>query len=647
MIDISHRQLALALAAAGLLAVAPAHALTYQATFLGNLAVDPPVGAAAGDYVTSQTSANAINASGQVVGSARLLHTTSYYDPWSGNTYPSTNDWGSRAIRSGSGGQAQNLGTLGTDSTGLGSSYATAINTTGQITGSSDFYEDGLNKGQRAFRYSASTGMVNLGTLGGNPWVQASSFATAINNQGQVVGGASLYSNWDNKGTRAFRYTDGVGMVNLGALGTDANGSASSHAMAINDKGQVVGMSSYYEGTQYKGQRAFLYTDGVGMQNLGVFGGVDHTGSSSSLAYDINSAGQVVGASTAYNADGIISMHVFRYTDGGGMVDLGNFGSHSLGVASAMAFDINEAGQVVGNSDNWQSNQLLGERAFRYTDGEGMIDLGTFSTDSRGYGRSFAHALNNAGQVVGSVSIFQGDTEVGQHAAVSIGNSFVDLNGLLDAPLGDWVLTDATAINDAGQIAVNGYSSTFGQGAFLLSLADIPNPILPDLVEPGGVFSFSDGGNSIDVGGQSLPGGWFDPEVAVGYTYEMLTAGVGFTGVQVPNPYGDGAFKLWLFDAASGDYVDSGIVLTAGEWYAFGEGVDKFRITGIEPAANVNPDDPNGFVTGLTFSQSGAEFSMTALRVETAYPVPEADTYALILAGMGLVGAMARRRKHA
>jgi len=128
------------------------------------------------------------------------------------------------------------LGTLGGST-----SYATGINGLGQVVG----YSTNAGGVEQAFVYSGGS-MSGLGTLGGS-----SSYATGIDNAGQIVG----YSDTTGgSATRAFLYTPGSGMIDLGTLG----GAANSAAYGINNAGQIVGFS--YPGPG--GTQGFLYAGG-------------------------------------------------------------------------------------------------------------------------------------------------------------------------------------------------------------------------------------------------------------------------------------------------------------------------------------------------------------------------------------------------
>lgn len=77
------------------------------------------------------------------------------------------------------------------------------------------------------------------------------------------------------------------------------------------------------------------------------------------------------------------------------MIDLG-----TLGGSSSHAYDINDSGQVVGDSDGY---------AFLY-DGGNMIDLNTLLPTGSGWELSVAYGINDSGQIVGQGSNINGDT---------------------------------------------------------------------------------------------------------------------------------------------------------------------------------------------------------------------------------------------
>ena len=138
--------------------------------------------------------------------------------------------------------------------------------------------------------------MTDLGTLGGR-----GSQAVAINERGQIVGESETASGE----THAFLWQHGT-MTDLGTLG----GSFSS-AVAINEHGQVVGGSSTTTLDEF---HAFLWQHGT-MTDLGTLGG------SFSSAFAINERGQVVGQSTTTSGE----FHAFLWQHGT-MTDLGNAG---------------------------------------------------------------------------------------------------------------------------------------------------------------------------------------------------------------------------------------------------------------------------------------------------------------------------------
>ncbi len=261
--------------------------------------------------------------------------------------------------------------------------------------------------------------ITDLGTLG-----EGTSQAFGINKKGQVVGSSTVNSPIYH----AFLWDDGS-MTDLGTLGGQQ-----SEAEDVSDTGQVVGWSHINGGNS----RAFLWENGT-MQNLGTFGG------RSSAAYGINNAGQVVGfAEIVDNSDPqdpYYYQHAFLWQNGA-MQDLG-----TLGGKLSYAYGINDAGQVVGQSEYRND----AGHAFLWQNGT-MQDLGTLGGTS-----SLAYAINNAGQVVGSSYLPNGDT----HAFLWQNGAMQDLGTL------GGLISNAYDVNDAGQVVGTSYLANWMERAFL------------------------------------------------------------------------------------------------------------------------------------------------------------------------------------
>ena len=216
-------------------------------------------------------------------------------------------------------------------------SDASDINDRGQVTGSSDTSAGDTH----AFVWTAATGMRDIGTLGGNY-----SVGRSINESGQIAGESGDVGPMGLRTRLAFRFTEDAGMISLGTL----SGGTKSAGYGINDSGQVVGESDtghvvnirHFKGRWFgevgEEPHAFLWTEGVGMRDLGSLGGCDVLGTE---AMAISNNGVVVG-------DCHGQRHAFRWTEAEGMIDLNTLLPPNSGWVLWGADDVNDKGQITG-----------------------------------------------------------------------------------------------------------------------------------------------------------------------------------------------------------------------------------------------------------------------------------------------------------
>jgi probable HAF family extracellular repeat protein len=224
-------------------------------------------------------------------------------------------------------------------------SYAYGINDAGTVVGNT--YVGGQSHGT----IWTGAGATDLG---------ANTYATAINNAGEVAGG--------NGG--AFVVVDGE----VQSLATLA-GIEWSAAYGINNAGEVVGSGQLANGTF----RGLIWNPDGSVALLGTLGG------SSSEATGVNSSGEVVGFASLANG----YVNAFSTADGA-LIDLGTLGE------SSYAYGINDSGEIVGYSYLADGDQ----HAFLYYDGS-MLDLNSLLPANSGWVLEEALGINDAGQITG------------------------------------------------------------------------------------------------------------------------------------------------------------------------------------------------------------------------------------------------------
>lgn len=357
--------------------------------------------------------------------------------------------WGATAAHASVSYRVTNIGEPFVDQ----ATWATGINNLGQVVGRS------MNDGP--FLWTPGSGFQSIGYLPGG----TSGEALGVNDLGQVVG-----YNWMPDGSQqAFVWSASTGIQRI----ADLPGSVGqTHAIAINNAGQVVGYSSTSHGDQ-----PFIWSAATGTQVLSGFGG---STTPVGRAQGINSAGQVVGWSQTDNR----IPHGFVWTADGGMQDIGLPATNDLGYLF-IANGINSSGQIIGTG-GWGGG--YGSRPFLYTPDGTMTSLEMLANEGT---TLTGNAINDAGTVVGTSDARNGS---GRHYAFvwTPDGGMQKLDALVDPNdplLPGLALSEAVAINNAGQIVGQ---AAYGLGYYrTFLLTPVPEPSSALLLALGlGVVAF-------------------------------------------------------------------------------------------------------------------------------------------------------------
>jgi hypothetical protein len=400
---------------------------------------------------------SAVNNSGTTIGNA-----TKYV---SGTTI------GSRAVRwDASGGDAIELGNLGTYSTGYTNISAYAVNSEGTAVGCAFKSVGGIYKGGRAVRWDASGTATELGNLGTDNNGLTDACAYAVNGGGRAAGWATKYVSGSNQGERAVRWdASGTVATELGNLGTNGNFTGA-RAYAINNAGTAVGFGLKYAGATFLGYRATRWgASGTAVWELGNLG-TDAIGFTSGAAFAINAAGTVVGYSKKYVGGNDVGSRAVRWGGSGTVAtELGNLGVSTNGSTDGRAYAVNAAGTAVGYQEKYLGGSDVGSRAVRW-DASGTVatELGDLGTNASGTTNAEAYAVNDVGTAVGQSAKYANGSSVGNRAVIWLPDaSVIDLNDLGVVPVpagGSWTLGSAKALSADGWVAGEGIFDPDGAG---------------------------------------------------------------------------------------------------------------------------------------------------------------------------------------
>lgn len=371
------------------------------------------------------------------------------------------------------------LGTL--DGSNDQSSYGYGINGFGEVAGGSGgggfaavARPSSRGKGPLAATSGATSGaflwipnsangtsgsLIGLGSLGSSPFA-SQSVANSINSYGEVAGSSPASSFEQHAFLWAPTTANGADgqMYDLGTLDTNSSDDPWSYGYAIDDLGDVAGVSLTASGpnpfTGGKYVRGFLWIPSAPNSTTG---GLSDIGSLST---------NFPGSYAVALANGIVT--------GESLVDGINPAADATNdVIYNTNYGYGIASDFVDHYD-----------AFAYTSGQ-MTDLGAlhvvndwakdpnydyfasnYYDDPYYLQQSLGQAINDAGEVTGLSAIAPN----AYHGFLYIGGQMYDLNNLLTGSNSTgWTVTDAVAVNTWGQVLVNASDSSGNNHVLLLS----------------------------------------------------------------------------------------------------------------------------------------------------------------------------------
>jgi probable HAF family extracellular repeat protein len=322
-------------------------------------------------------------------------------------------------------------------------------------------------------------------------------------------------------------------------------------------------------------------------------------------AFDINNLGQVVGY-TATSATATANDRAFVWDGVNGLQTLTgttSFASH--------AYAINDVGQITG--DYRTATGATSARAFRWTQGSPLQNLGNYSSSATQ--SSVGRGINDTGTVVGSsgtMGMVWGTpkkTFAGQAWDVNDSGLTVGTSG------GQAVTYNGTATTNLGMLP------TFNTSSVAYGVNDAGWTVGRSEGSANYAQAFMWNGTTMQGLGD-LEGGY---QNSTAYDINNKGQVVGFGSVTTSSD----ASRAFIWDATNGMVDLNTLIDPADPMYG-----GAFRL--IE-AQGIN--DLGQIVGYGVFGRTEHAFLLT--------PVPEPHQYGMMLAGLGMVGWMVRRRRSA
>ena len=279
---------------------------------------------------------------------------------------------------------------------------------------------------------------------------------------------------------------------------------------------------------------------------------------------------------------------------------------HIPGAVTAIANDINDAGQVVGSFTNGLDNR---EHGFLLTNGTlTHVDApGEYGTSPMG--------INNSGVIVGDVEV----------TVTGVRSAFVDVNGVITIFHDPYntPFTIAKGINNKGQIIgeFGGFSNnSLGEQGFLYS-----NGVMTTINYPG---SFNTDLRGINDAGQIVGRYW---DNASGREHSFIYFNGVFTTIDFPGAIASNFERINNLGLIVGYHPNEGFLYSNGEFTPIdypGPQTSFTQVTGINDASQLVGNYTTGTPATTPF---------------LAVPVPEPGPVTLSLVGLSGVVALRRR----
>jgi hypothetical protein len=407
------------------------------------------------------------------------------------------------------------------------------LNEAGNAAGYSERFNGGSNdRGRSAWLYDG-TSTINIGLTGPeftrSDGYKYSNVGSPLNEAGQIVGNSDRFNGGNNFGRTAWLY-DGATTIDIGLTGSEyarSDGYRSSLADEINQAGQAIGHSARYSGSTNLGQTAWFY-DGVTTIPIGLTGS-EHTRSDGlrwSEVLSLYDSGHATGYSRRYNGSSNSGSTPWVY-DGVATIPMELSDGEHTGSSGRRQSSIEHfnAGNVLGSSDRFfGSSNSYGNTLWLY-DGLTTAKIGLTGqehTSNTGSRYLSAYSMNAAGQALGYSTRYNGGS-----LSADLGRSVWFYDGASTIPIG---------LTGSAHTRSDGYK--YSQGL--------------QMNEAGQVLGCSWRGGSFEMGEDA----WFyDPTLGQTITLNLSTRSDGYASSSAAYLGEDGLVlgSYTLFDALDND----------------------------------------------------------------------------------------------